>query len=57
MPRVVVHQFPMNQCVVWTDLSTFPLVMPDVDSITSGWTALWVNLRYISALFVFISNN
>lgn len=58
MPRAIVHPFPTNQCVVWTDLSTFPLVMPDVDSITSGRTALWVNLRYIPvlALFVFISN-
>lgn len=55
MPRATVHPFPMNQCVVWTDWSTFPLVMQDVDSITSGWTALWVNLRYTSAPFVFIS--
>lgn len=55
MPRATVHPFPMNQCVVWTDRSTFPLVMQDVDSITSGWTALWVNLRYTSAPFVFIS--
>lgn len=55
MPRATVHPFPMNQCVVWTDWSTFPLVMQDVDSITRGWTALWVNLRYTSAPFVFIS--
>lgn len=55
MPRATVHPFPMNQCVVWTDWSTFPLVMQDVESITSGWTALWVNLRYTSAPFVFIS--
>lgn len=55
MPRATVHPFPMNQCVVWTDWSTFPLVMQDVDLITSGWTALWVNLRYTSAPFVFIS--
>lgn len=55
MPRATVHPFPMNQCVVWTDWSTFPLVMQDVDSITSGWTALWVNLRYTSAPFVFTS--
>lgn len=55
MPRATVHPFPTNQCVVWTDWSTFPLVMQDVDSITRGWTALWVNLRYTSAPFVFIS--
>lgn len=55
MLRATVHPFPMNQCVVWTDWSTFPLVMQDVDSITRGWTALWVNLRYTSAPFVFIS--
>lgn len=55
MPRATVHPLPMNQCVVWTDWSTFPLVMQDVDSITSGWTALWVNLRYTSAPFVFMS--
>lgn len=55
MPRAIVHPFPTNQCVVWTDWSTFPLVMQDVVSITSGWTALWVNLRYTSAPFVFIS--
>lgn len=55
MPRAIVHPFPMNQCVVWTDRSTFPLVMQDVDLITSGWTALWVNLRYTSAPFVFTS--
>lgn len=55
MPRATVHPFPMNQCVVWTDWSTFPLVMQDVDSITRGWTALWVNLRYTSAPFVFIA--
>lgn len=57
MPRAIVHPFPMNQCVVWTDWSTFPLVMQDVDSITSGWTALWVNLRYTSAPFVLYLKN
>lgn len=51
---VIVYLFFMNQCVVWMDWFIFFFVMQDVDLIISGWMVLWVNLRYILVLFVFI---